>query len=86
MARGIPPKNLIRVFAHGFTTKANGHGFGLHGSGLAAREAGGNITVQSAGVGKGQPSPSNCHSPLGNWMTSLRPNHGTVPARQRCEG
>src|SRR5262249_20578134 len=27
---GIPPENLVRIFNHGFTTKKDGHGFGLH--------------------------------------------------------
>ena len=26
---GIPPENLNRIFNHGFTTKKEGHGFGL---------------------------------------------------------
>jgi len=50
---GIPPENLTRIFSHGFTTRKHGHGFGLHSSALAAREMGGSLTVQSAGVGKG---------------------------------
>ena len=27
---GIDPQNLTRIFQHGFTTRTNGHGFGLH--------------------------------------------------------
>src|SRR6202050_2059190 len=27
---GIPPENLERIFSHGFTTRKEGHGFGLH--------------------------------------------------------
>ncbi|MEO8429440.1 MAG: ATP-binding protein, partial [Verrucomicrobiota bacterium] len=27
---GIPAENLGRIFSHGFTTKKDGHGFGLH--------------------------------------------------------
>jgi signal transduction histidine kinase len=27
---GIAPENLTRIFSHGFTTKKEGHGFGLH--------------------------------------------------------
>jgi signal transduction histidine kinase len=50
---GIVPENLTRIFSHGFTTRKNGHGFGLHSSALAAREMGGSLTVQSAGLGKG---------------------------------
>ncbi|MGB8355943.1 MAG: ATP-binding protein [Chthoniobacteraceae bacterium] len=50
---GIPPENLTRIFAHGFTTKKTGHGFGLHGGVLAAREMGGDLTVASDGPGNG---------------------------------
>jgi C4-dicarboxylate-specific signal transduction histidine kinase len=50
---GIAPENLTRVFSHGFTTKKNGHGFGLHSGALAAKELGGTLTVQSEGPGKG---------------------------------
>jgi C4-dicarboxylate-specific signal transduction histidine kinase len=50
---GIASENLIRVFAHGFTTKTDGHGFGLHISALAAQEMNGSLTVHSGGPGKG---------------------------------
>jgi len=50
---GIPPENLTRIFAHGFTTRKGGHGFGLHSGALAARDLGGALTVHSDGVGKG---------------------------------
>ncbi len=50
---GIPAENLVRVFQHGFTTKKNGHGFGLHSGALAARQMGGTLTVSSAGPGQG---------------------------------
>ncbi len=50
---GIAPENLTRIFAHGFTTRAYGHGFGLHASALAAREMKGALTAESAGVGHG---------------------------------
>ena len=39
--------------AHGFTTKKDGHGFGLHSAALAATEMGGALSVKSAGPGKG---------------------------------
>jgi signal transduction histidine kinase len=50
---GIPSQNLTRIFAHGFTTRASGHGFGLHSSALAAKELNGSLNVESAGPGLG---------------------------------
>ncbi len=50
---GIPPENLTRIFSHGFTTRKNGHGFGLHSGALAARELGGSLTASSEGPGLG---------------------------------
>jgi signal transduction histidine kinase len=50
---GISQDNLARVFEHGFTTRVDGHGFGLHSCILAAHEMGGDLTAQSAGPGKG---------------------------------
>jgi len=50
---GIPPENLTRIFSHGFTTRKDGHGFGLHSGALAAKEMGGSLTVYSAGAGQG---------------------------------
>ncbi|MEO6996289.1 MAG: ATP-binding protein, partial [Lacunisphaera sp.] len=50
---GIPAENLRRIFNHGFTTKATGHGFGLHCSANAAREMKGSLTVHSDGPGTG---------------------------------
>jgi len=50
---GIPPENLTRIFNHGFTTRKEGHGFGLHSGALAAKEMGGSLTVQSDGLGQG---------------------------------
>jgi signal transduction histidine kinase len=50
---GISPENLTRIFAHGFTTREGGHGFGLHSGAIAARSMGGAITVASAGISQG---------------------------------
>jgi signal transduction histidine kinase len=50
---GIAPENLARIFTHGFTTKKDGHGFGLHSGALAARELGGALRVESPGAGRG---------------------------------
>jgi PAS domain S-box-containing protein len=50
---GILPDHMTRIFSHGFTTKKNGHGFGLHSGALAARELGGALRVASNGPGQG---------------------------------
>jgi signal transduction histidine kinase len=50
---GIPTENLARIFNHGFTTRKNGHGFGLHSGALAAKEMGGSLSVASDGPGQG---------------------------------
>ena len=50
---GILPENLTRIFQHGFTTRSDGHGFGLHYCANAAKEMGGSLTVYSEGTGKG---------------------------------
>lgn len=50
---GIQAENLTRIFQHGFTTKADGHGFGLHSGALAAREMGGRLSAASDGAGRG---------------------------------
>ena len=64
---GIPEENKTRIFNHGFTTRKDGHGFGLHSGALAASELGGTLTAHSDGVGQGatftlelplQPPPS----------------------------
>jgi PAS domain S-box-containing protein len=50
---GIAAQNLTRIFAHGFTTRKSGHGFGLHSCALAARQMGGTLTAHSDGPGRG---------------------------------
>lgn len=50
---GIAPENLTRIFAHGFTTRDDGHGFGLHSCALAATEMQGSLTAHSDGLGCG---------------------------------
>ncbi|MGP8033271.1 MAG: PAS domain S-box protein [Steroidobacteraceae bacterium] len=50
---GIARENLDRIFSYGFTTRAEGHGFGLHSSALAARELGGTLCAESPGPGMG---------------------------------
>jgi PAS domain S-box-containing protein len=50
---GIPAENMSRLFTHGFTTRVDGHGFGLHSGALAAQELGGSLRVESDGPGLG---------------------------------
>jgi PAS domain S-box-containing protein len=50
---GIPPENLTRIFAHGFSTRKGGHGFGLHSGANAAKEMGGQLIAHSEGLGRG---------------------------------
>jgi signal transduction histidine kinase len=50
---GIDGEVMKRLFEHGFTTKKEGHGFGLHSSANAATELGGTLTCRSDGLGKG---------------------------------
>ena len=50
---GIRPEILSRIFEHGFTTRREGHGFGLHSAALAALEMGGQLNGYSDGPGKG---------------------------------
>jgi PAS domain S-box-containing protein len=50
---GIPPENTVEIFRFGFTTKKDGHGFGLHAGALSAKQMGGTLTAASDGVGCG---------------------------------
>ncbi|MCC9601685.1 PAS domain-containing protein [Stieleria sp. JC731] len=50
---GISKENLTKIFRHGFTTKDEGHGFGLHSCANAAAKMGGSLKVESDGVGQG---------------------------------
>lgn len=50
---GIAADAMTRIFSHGFTTRPDGHGFGLHISALAARELGGSLQAASEGPGRG---------------------------------
>jgi PAS domain S-box-containing protein len=50
---GIAEENLERIFSYAFTTKPDGHGFGLHSCATAARELGGSLAARSAGPGLG---------------------------------
>ncbi len=50
---GIAAEDLTRIFHYGYTTRANGHGFGLHHSANAAGELGGRLWATSSGLGRG---------------------------------
>ena len=50
---GLARENIIRIFAHGFTTKPHGHGFGLHAGAVAAQQMGGTLSAASDGPGQG---------------------------------
>jgi PAS domain S-box-containing protein len=50
---GIPAENMTRIFNYGFTTRKDGHGFGLHNGALAAKEIGGSLAAFSEGPGRG---------------------------------
>lgn len=50
---GIDENKLKKLFTHGFTTKEDGHGFGLHYCKKALEEIGGTIDVASDGLNSG---------------------------------
>jgi signal transduction histidine kinase len=50
---GISQEMRTRIFEYGFTTRKDGHGFGLHSCALAAQELGGSLSVHSEGPGRG---------------------------------
>jgi signal transduction histidine kinase len=50
---GIPAESISKIFSQGFTTRKDGHGFGLHSGANTAKELGGSLVAQSAGLGKG---------------------------------
>jgi NO-binding membrane sensor protein with MHYT domain len=50
---GISAQAMKRLFEFGFTTKKDGHGFGLHASAILAKEMGGELTARSEGTNRG---------------------------------
>jgi len=50
---GIHADHKGKLFANGFSTKAHGHGFGLHSSAIAIGEMGGTMSAESPGPGHG---------------------------------
>lgn len=51
--KGISKENINKIFNHGFSTKINGHGFGLHSCANYMTEMGGKLKVTSEGLNKG---------------------------------
>jgi signal transduction histidine kinase len=86
---GIAPENLTRIFAQGFSTRKDGHGFGLHSSVLAAQDMGGTLKAFSAGSGQGAVfvlqlplSPKDEHStPNGQQLPSQPPTNAALQTR-----
>ena len=50
---GISPEQHKKLFQHGYTSKRDGHGFGLHAAAITATELGGSLSVHSDGVDQG---------------------------------
>jgi len=50
---GITRENATRIFTYGFTTKPDGHGFGLHTCANHVRQMGGTIQAESEGQNRG---------------------------------
>lgn len=50
---GIKATALKKIFTHGYTTKRDGHGFGLHNSANFMADMGGRIKAESDGEGHG---------------------------------
>ena len=50
---GIPPENMEKIFAFGFTTRSDGQGVGLHSAANLASEMGGTLGAASDGLGCG---------------------------------
>jgi C4-dicarboxylate-specific signal transduction histidine kinase len=77
---GIAPENLTRIFAHGFTTRKDGHGFGLHSGSLAAREMGGSLNAYSDGPGRGATFVLELPVPPGARSQGVPPAKEAAPA------
>lgn len=50
---GVAAEHRTRIFEHGFTTRPDGHGFGLHVSANGATKLGGSLRCASKGPGHG---------------------------------
>ncbi|WP_196137155.1 ATP-binding protein [Aliikangiella sp. G2MR2-5] len=50
---GVKAEEQKKIFSYGYTTKKDGHGFGLHSSANFMTEMGGNLQMESKGENKG---------------------------------
>ena len=50
---GISPEQMKKMFTRGYTSKSDGHGFGLSSCLATMKSMGGDLSVDSEGVGKG---------------------------------
>lgn len=91
---GIQPRHLTSIFTQGFTTKSDGHGFGLHHACLLAQDLGGSLKAESDGLGKGArfildlptqkkgpaTAPLSLSGPLSGPLSATPPPALTLPA------
>ncbi len=66
---GISKEHFAKLFSHGFTTRKEGHGFGLHNSANAAKSLGGRLSAQSGGPGQGATFTLELPSPVAELTT-----------------
>ena len=75
---GIRAEHLTKIFNHGFTTKKDGHGFGLHSGANAAKEMGGSLDRPQRRPRPRAPSlPWNCPWP------PTRPDRKQTPQHEK---
>jgi signal transduction histidine kinase len=60
--RGIAAEDLSKVMSAGFTTKESGHGLGLHSFAVFLSASGGQLKVESAGLGHGATVSAQIHN------------------------
>jgi len=88
---GIRDEHLKNIFRFGFTTKAEGNGFGLHSAAIAMNEMGGSIRAASDGWGTGAAFiltlPLTPDAVLADRAISATPVAGAAaaPGESRCE-
>jgi C4-dicarboxylate-specific signal transduction histidine kinase len=87
---GITPEAGAQLFQHGFTTRRDGHGFGLHVSALTAQELGGQLRFESGGPGCGATFilqlPVRAETRLGNGRGARSSIQAAAPDRLESRG